>query len=90
MKILRLEPLLLAALLLSGCAVPYRTTGRPVVHPAHQVAKAVTKPDAPQADTAATTSPVIKASVKPATPEPGAAIPLMGFRPMKGQAAPGT
>ena len=89
MRLLRFTPFLLATLLLSGCATPHRAVSRPAGHSARPVAKTTTPQETPRAEAAATTSPVVKASTKPAAPEPGAGIPLMGFRPMKGQATPG-
>ncbi len=46
-----------------------------------QVAPEPTQP-APPPPPAATAAPVVK-------PKPGSAVPLMGFRPMRGQSAPG-
>lgn len=91
MRLLRVTPFLLAALLLSGCATPYRPTSRVVAHPSRPVVRTTAKPEAAQAEASATASPIVKASSRPAaaTPEAGSGIPLSGFRPMKGQPASG-
>ena len=77
---------LAAVALLSGCASRPTVvrSARPAPRPA-----ATTPGQAAQPVQASATTPAIVKALEPAPAGPGAAVPLEGFRPMRGQARPG-
>jgi len=92
---MRSIPVILAILLLAGCATtpPPRSLVhvRAAAHPAARSTPAAKAAEAAAVSNSADRVPVT-GGVTPAAaaaPEPGAAIPFMGFRPMRGQKPPG-
>ncbi len=89
---MRIAVLVAGAVVLSGCAGTFRPFQSGSARPTRPAAaKAVSKPAVATpaaAETVSATEAVVPQKVAPAVEKPSA-VPLMGFRPMRGQASGG-